>query len=160
MPRDRYGREIDYLRISLTDRCNLRCVYCMSLSEPRFAPGEDMLDVDEIAQVVEAAASVGFRKIRLTGGEPTLRADLLDIVARVAATPGIQDVAMTTNGILLPRIARDLKEAGLRRVNIHVDSLDPERLARVMRWGHLTRSGPVSRPPRKPASRRSSSTAW
>jgi GTP 3',8-cyclase len=137
MPRDRYGREIDYLRISLTDRCNLRCVYCMSLSEPRFAPGEDMLDVDEIAQVVEAAASVGFRKIRLTGGEPTLRADLLDIVAQVAATPGIQDVAMTTNGILLPRIARDLKEAGLRRVNIHVDSLDPERLARVMRWGRL-----------------------
>src|SRR4030095_7311024 len=99
MPRDRYGREIDYLRISLTDRCNLRCVYCMSLSEPRFAPSEDMLDVEEIAQVVEAAASVGFRKIRLTGGEPTLRADLLDIVARLAGGRGLRGLAVTEDGV-------------------------------------------------------------
>jgi GTP 3',8-cyclase len=137
MPRDRYGREIDYLRISLTDRCNLRCVYCMSLSEPRFAPGSDQLDVDEIGRVAEAAAAVGFRKIRLTGGEPTLRTDLLEIVSRVARVPGIADVAMTTNGILLPRLAPALKQAGLRRVNVHIDSLDRERLSRVMRWARF-----------------------
>jgi cyclic pyranopterin phosphate synthase len=137
MPRDRYGREIDYLRISLTDRCNLRCVYCMSLSEPRFAAGGDLLDADEISRVAAAAAGVGFRKIRLTGGEPTLRSDLLEIVSRVAQTPGITDVAMTTNGILLPRLAPALKEAGLRRVNVHVDSLDRDRLSQVMRWARL-----------------------
>jgi cyclic pyranopterin phosphate synthase len=137
MPRDRFGREIDYLRISLTDRCNLRCVYCMSLAEPRYAAGEDLLDVDEIARIAAAAGRVGFRKIRLTGGEPTLRADLLDVVARIATTPGIADVAMTTNGILLPRIAADLKDAGLTRVNIHVDTLHPEHLERLMRWGRV-----------------------
>jgi cyclic pyranopterin phosphate synthase len=137
MPRDRFGREIDYLRISLTDRCNLRCVYCMSLSEGEYAPSADLLDAGEIARVITSAASVGFRKIRFTGGEPTLRSDLLEIVARAAATPGIRDVAMTTNAVLLPRLAPALRAAGLRRVNVHIDSLDPDRLSRVMRWGRL-----------------------
>ncbi len=138
MPRDRFGREIDYLRISLTDHCNLRCVYCMPLTEVSYAPPATTLTPDEIERIVVAAGSVGFRKIRLTGGEPTLRPDLVDIVKRVARAPGIEDVAMTTNGILLSRMAVTLKRAGLTRVNIHVDSLNEERLSRVMRWGKLS----------------------
>jgi cyclic pyranopterin phosphate synthase len=138
VPLDRFQREIDYLRISLTDHCNLRCVYCMPLSEVSYAPPASALTPDEIERVVRAAASVGFRKVRLTGGEPTLRPDLVDIVKRVARVPGIDDVAMTTNGILLRRMAVTLKRAGLRRVNVHVDALDPERLSRVMRWGRLS----------------------
>jgi len=137
MPRDGHGREIDYLRISLTDRCNLRCVYCMPLAGLRFLPAGAQLDAAEIARVVEAAVAVGFRKVRLTGGEPTLRADLVDVVARIARVAGLRDLAMTTNGVLLPRLAPALAAAGLRRVNVHLDALDPERLARVMRWGTL-----------------------
>jgi len=135
MPRDGFGREIDYLRISLTDHCNLRCAYCMPLTGNAFVPSDDLLTAEEIETVVRAAVAVGFRKFRLTGGEPTLRADLVDIVERLARVPGVRDLAMTTNGILLPRLAQRLAAAGLRRVNIHVDSLDPVRLARLMRWG-------------------------
>lgn len=137
MPLDRFDREIDYLRISLTDHCNLRCVYCMPLQGAAYAPLEGLLTAGEIERVARAAASVGFRKVRLTGGEPTLRPDLVDIVERVARVPGIRDVAMTTNGILLPRLAKPLAAAGLRRVNVHVDSLDRERVSRVMRWAKL-----------------------
>lgn len=137
MPLDRFQREIDYLRISLTDHCNLRCVYCMPLQGAAYAPLEGMLTAGEIERVARAAASVGFRKIRLTGGEPTLRQDLVDIVARIARIDGIHDVALTTNGILLPKLAPALADAGLKRVNVHVDSLDRERFARVMRWGRL-----------------------
>lgn len=137
MPLDRFQREIDYLRISLTDHCNLRCVYCMPVQGAAYAPLEGLLTAGEIERVARAAASVGFRKIRLTGGEPTLRPDLVDIVRRIARTDGIRDVALTTNGILLPKLAPALADAGLKRVNVHVDSLDPERFARVMRWGKL-----------------------
>ncbi len=138
MPLDRFQREIDYLRISLTDHCNLRCVYCMPLSEVGYAPPASALTPEEIERLVKAAAAVGFRKVRLTGGEPTLRPDLVDIVKRVSRVPGIRDVAMTTNGILLSRMAMTLKRAGLTRVNIHIDSLDPERMSRLMRWGKLS----------------------
>jgi cyclic pyranopterin phosphate synthase len=137
MPLDRFQREIDYLRISVTDHCNLRCVYCMPLQGAAYAPLEGLLTASEIERVARAAARVGFRKIRLTGGEPTLRPDLVDIVGRIAAVPGIEDVALTTNGILLPRLAPALKAAGLKRVNVHVDSLDRERVSRVMRWAKL-----------------------
>ncbi len=137
MPRDGYGREIDYLRISLTDHCNLRCIYCMPETGLQFIPSADLLTAAEIEQVGRAAVAVGFRKFRLTGGEPTLRVDLPEIVARVSGVPGVADLSMTTNGILLPRLASELRRAGLRRVNVHVDSLDPTRLARVMRWGSL-----------------------
>jgi len=137
MPRDRFGREIDYLRISLTDHCNLRCVYCMPLAGNRYAPSPDLLTASEIERVARAALAVGFRRIRLTGGEPTLRGDLLEIVERLAALPGLADLALTTNGVLLPRLAHGLAAAGLRRVNVHLDSLDPGRVARVMRWGTL-----------------------
>jgi GTP 3',8-cyclase len=137
MPRDSFNREIDYLRISVIDNCNLRCVYCMPLEGLRFLPRDELLTPSEIELVVRAAVSVGFRKFRLTGGEPTLRADVVDVVARLARIPGIADLAMTTNGVLLARLAPALAAAGLRRVNVHLDSLDPERLARVMRWGSL-----------------------
>jgi cyclic pyranopterin phosphate synthase len=135
--KDRFGREIDYLRISVIDTCNLRCVYCMPVRGLTFVPSEELLTADEIERVARAAATVGFRRIRLTGGEPTLRPDIVDIVRRVSAVPGIGEVSMTTNAVLLPRLARSLKEAGLRRINIHVDTLDPERLKRIMRFGTL-----------------------
>lgn len=137
MVQDRYGRTIDYLRISVIDHCNLRCVYCMPLSGLRLTPSAELLTPAEIECVVRAAAALGFRKVRLTGGEPTLRADLVEIVSRVAAVDGIADVSMTTNGVLLPRMVDELAAAGLTRVNLHIDSLDAERLSRVMRFGTL-----------------------
>jgi cyclic pyranopterin phosphate synthase len=135
VPQDRFGREINYLRISVIDHCNLRCVYCMPLRGLQFVPSPELLTAREIETVAKAALSVGFRKFRLTGGEPTLRPDLLEIVERIAALPGVTDLALTTNGILLPRMARELAQAGLRRVNIHVDTFHPERLKRIMRFG-------------------------
>jgi len=135
VPKDSFGREIDYLRLSLTDRCNLRCVYCMPLSGLRFLPSSELLSAGEIERVARAAIGVGFRKFRLTGGEPTLRLDLIEIVERLAALPGVGDLALTTNALLMPRLARPLRIAGLSRVNIHIDSLDPATVERQMRWG-------------------------
>jgi len=135
MPHDGFGRTIDYLRISVIDHCNLRCVYCMPLSGLKFARSEQLLSPAEIERVARAAVAVGFRKIRLTGGEPTLRPDLLEIVERLGPLPGLADLAMTTNAILLPRLAAQLARAGLRRVNVHLDALHPGRLQRVMRFG-------------------------
>jgi cyclic pyranopterin phosphate synthase len=139
MPKDRFGREIDYLRISLIDRCNLRCIYCMPLTGLRFAPPAELLSAAEIEVVGRAAVAAGFGRVRLTGGEPTLRADLVEVVSRLSSVVGIRDIAMTTNGILLPKLAGDLKRAGLRRVNIHIDTLNPERVRQIMRWGDLAR---------------------
>ena len=135
MPLDGFGRTIDYLRISVIDHCNLRCVYCMPLSGLKFARSDDLLSPAEIESVARAAIAVGFRKVRLTGGEPTLRPDLLEIVERLGRLSGLRDIAMTTNGILLPRLAEPLARAGLRRVNIHIDTLHPGRLQRIMRFG-------------------------
>ena len=137
MPRDRFGREIDYLRISVIDHCNLRCVYCMPLRGLTFVPAPDLLTAAEIETVARAAVSVGFRKFRLTGGEPTLRSDIVDIVGRIAALPGVEDVAMTSNAVLLPQLAAPLKAAGLTRINVHVDTFHPERLKKIMRFGSL-----------------------
>src|SRR5258708_40062060 len=106
VPRDSFGREIDYLRISLIDRCNLRCVYCMPLEGLRFLPNSELLSAAEIERVVRAAVSVGFRKFRLTGGEPTLRLDLLGIVERVAAIDGVRAPPLATNALLMPELAR------------------------------------------------------
>jgi cyclic pyranopterin phosphate synthase len=136
MPRDAFGREIGYLRISLIDHCNLRCVYCMPLEGIACTPPAELLSPAEIGLVARAAVATGFRKIRLTGGEPTLRADLVDVVRAVTAS-GIPDLSLTTNAIRLPGLAPALVAAGLRRVNVHLDTLDPERLARVMRGGSL-----------------------
>jgi len=133
---DQYGRDIRDLRISLTDRCNLRCVYCMP-EEMVFKPRAELLTDDEILTVVRAAAELGVRKIRLTGGEPTVRPNLTDLVRRIASVPGIQDLAMTTNGIRLAALAQPLAEAGLRRVNVSLDSLDAEKFRKITRWGNL-----------------------
>lgn len=135
MPKDAFNREIDYLRISVIDRCNLRCVYCMPLNGLRFLPNPELLTAAEIERVARAAVDVGFRKFRLTGGEPTLRADLVEIVERMASIAGIGELALTTNALLMPRLAKPLKAAGLSRVNVHLDSLDPATVERQMRWG-------------------------
>jgi cyclic pyranopterin phosphate synthase len=135
MPLDGFGRTIDYLRVSLIDHCNLRCVYCMPLSGLRFARSDDLLSAAELERVARAAGAVGFRRIRLTGGEPTLRPDLVEIVERLGHLSSLRDLAMTTNGILLPRLAARLASAGLRRLNIHIDTLHPGRLQRLMRFG-------------------------
>jgi len=133
--RDRFGREINYLRISLTDRCNLRCVYCMPMHGLTFVPNQELLTAGELEKVVRAAVDAGFYKVRLTGGEPTLRADIVDIVRRLARIDGVEQLVMTTNGYRLPHIAQELAEAGLKRVNIHVDSLNKESIAKIMRLG-------------------------
>lgn len=133
--KDSFGREINYLRLSLTDRCNLRCVYCMPMHGLTFVPNPELLTADEIERVVQAAVAVGFHKVRLTGGEPTLRQDIVDIVRRLAGIEGVEQLVMTTNGYRLPHIAQDLAQAGLRRVNIHVDSLDRESISKIMRLG-------------------------
>jgi cyclic pyranopterin phosphate synthase len=137
VPRDRFLREIDYLRLSVIDHCNLRCVYCMPLRGLRFVPSPELLTAAEIETVVRGAVKVGFHKFRLTGGEPTLRPDIVEVTRRIASVEGVEDVAMTSNAILLPRLARPLREAGLRRLNIHVDTLHPERLTKLMRFGSL-----------------------
>jgi cyclic pyranopterin phosphate synthase len=137
VPLDRFSRQIDYLRLSVIDHCNLRCVYCMPLRGLTFVPAPELLTAAEIETVARAAVGVGFRKFRLTGGEPTLRPDLVEITSRIASVPGVQGLAMTTNGILLPRLAKPLREAGLTRLNIHVDTLHPERLKKIMRFASL-----------------------
>ena len=133
---DRFGRNINYLRISLTDKCNLRCVYCMP-EDITFRPRAELLQDDEIDRLVHLFASLGFNKIRLTGGEPTVRQNIVDIVGRIAQTPGIQTVAMTTNGLLLNELAQPLAEAGLQRVNISIDTLNPEKFNKITRWGKV-----------------------
>jgi GTP 3',8-cyclase len=139
MPRDSFNRQIDYLRISLIDRCNMRCVYCMPLNGIRFLPNPDLLTAQEIEMVVRAAVGVGFHKFRLTGGEPTLRSDLVEIVQRVTSVDGVHGLAMTTNAMLLENLAQPLKEAGLTRINVHLDSLNPDTVERQMRWGSFAR---------------------
>ena len=133
---DRFGRNIHYLRISLTDHCNLRCIYCMP-EDQTFRPNKDLMQDDEILLLTRLFAGLGFDKIRLTGGEPTVRAHIVDIVRGIASTPGIRSVSMTTNGLLLSRLARQLAEAGLQRVNISIDTLDPDKFKRLTRWGKL-----------------------
>ena len=135
MPRDSYGRDIHYLRISLTDKCNLRCVYCMS-EDMIFRPNDELLTTAEILRLVGIFARLGIDKIRLTGGEPTVHPDLVNIVRGIHAT-GITRISMTTNGLRLVELARPLKEAGLERVNVSIDTLDPMRFKRVTRWGQL-----------------------
>jgi len=133
---DRFGRNIHYLRISLTDHCNLRCIYCMP-EDQTFRPNADLMQDDEILLLAQLFASLGFDKIRLTGGEPTVRAHIVDIVRGIASTPGIRSVSMTTNGLLLSRLAGQLAEAGLQRVNISIDTLNPDKFKRLTRWGKL-----------------------
>jgi GTP 3',8-cyclase len=136
MALDRFGRKIHYLRISLTDHCNLRCIYCMP-EDQTFRPNADLMQDDEIFMFARLFAELGFDKIRLTGGEPTVRANIVEIVRGIASTLGIRNVSMTTNGILLKRLAKPLAEAGLQRVNVSIDTLDPDKFKRLTRWGKL-----------------------
>lgn len=136
MPFDRYNRNIDYLRISLTDACNLRCVYCMP-EQMTFRPREELLSDAELTRLIGLFGAVGFRKIRFTGGEPTLRSSLVELVRQATRTPGIETVGLTTNGVLLAGLAAPLREAGLRSVNLSLDTLDPEKFRRITRWGRL-----------------------
>lgn len=133
---DRFGRLIHYLRISLTDRCNLRCVYCMP-EDMTFRPTAELLQDDELLFLVHLFASLGIDKFRLTGGEPTVRANIIALVEGIAHTPGVRSLSMTTNGVLLSRLAQPLAEAGLQRVNISLDTLDPQKFKRVTRWGSV-----------------------
>ena len=133
---DRFGRRIRYLRVSLTDHCNLRCVYCMP-EESSFQPSAELMQDDEVLTFVRLFAGLGFDKFRLTGGEPTIRARLVELVHGIASTPGIRSLSMTTNGVLLPRLAQPLATAGLQRVNISLDTLDPDKFSRLTRGGSL-----------------------
>jgi len=133
---DRFGRKITYLRISLTDHCNLRCVYCMP-EDMTFRPTAEMMQDEEVFTLTRLFASLGFTKVRLTGGEPTVRAHIVDIVRGIASTEGIKSVSMTTNGVLLSKLAQPLAEAGLQRVNVSIDTLNPEKFHRLTRWGKL-----------------------
>jgi GTP 3',8-cyclase len=135
---DSYGRRIDYLRISVTDRCNLRCVYCMPSEGVPWREPDEILTFEEIERFAAAAVDEGISKIRLTGGEPLVRSGIVDHVARLRAITGIEAIAITTNGVLLPRYASALVEAGLTRVNISLDSLDPAVYAAVTRGGKLS----------------------
>ena len=133
---DRFGRKIHYLRISLTDHCNLRCIYCMP-EDQTFRPNANLMQDDEILLLTRLFAGLGFDKIRLTGGEPTVRAHVVDIVRGIASTPGINSVSMTTNGVLLSKKAKPLAEAGLQRVNISIDTLNAAKFKRLTRWGDM-----------------------
>ncbi len=134
---DQYGRTLQDLRISLTDRCNLRCVYCMPAEGIDFRPSEELLQDDELLLLVRIAAELGVRKVRLTGGEPTVRPGLVDLVQGIRAVPGIEDIAMTTNGLLLEFLATPLARAGLRRVNVSLDTLDAAKFHRITRGGRV-----------------------
>lgn len=134
---DRFGRQHTYLRVSVTDRCNYRCVYCMPEEGLDWMPRADILTYEEIARIVGIFAGMGVRRVRLTGGEPTVRRDIGALVGAVAAVPGILDLAMTTNGHTLAKQAKMLADRGLHRVNVSLDSLDPARFARLTRGGRL-----------------------
>ncbi|NDJ54822.1 MAG: GTP 3',8-cyclase MoaA [Chloroflexi bacterium] len=133
---DRFGRNINYLRISLTDKCNLRCVYCMP-EDMAFQPNSDLLQDEELLTLFDLFVELGFRKFRLTGGEPTIRKNVVDLVGGMSRRAPDSEISMTTNGILLDRLAQPLREAGLARCNISVDTLVPERYEKITRWGSV-----------------------
>jgi len=134
---DRFNRKINYLRISVTDRCNLRCVYCMPAEGVTLLSHSDILSFDEIVEVTKAAVRKGVDKIRITGGEPLVRKGIVDLVGLIAQIEGIQDLSMTTNAIFLDKYADDLAKAGLQRVNISLDTMNPEKFSQVTRGGDI-----------------------
>jgi GTP 3',8-cyclase len=134
---DSFGRVHDNLRISVTDRCNVRCFYCMPEAGVQFVDRSQILDFEEIERFTRIAVTLGITKLRLTGGEPLVRRGLPDLVRRLAPIPGIRDLALTTNGVLLPEMAAPLHQAGLRRINVHLDTLDRERFHQITRRDDL-----------------------
>ena len=134
---DRLGRDITYLRISVTDKCNLRCRYCMPEEGVCKRSHTDMMTEDEIIRAVEAAAELGITKVRITGGEPLVKKSIVSICRRTAAVPGIREVCLTTNGVYLPSLAKELKEAGVKRINLSLDTLEEAKYAHITRVGKL-----------------------
>ena len=137
--RDAFGRRIEYLRVSVTDKCNLRCVYCMPVEGLPWLKREEILDYEEIAAIIRVMAAMGLRRVRLTGGEPLVRRELPTLVGMLAEIPGVDDLSLTTNGILLDRLSAPLVEAGLRRINVSLDSLSHVRFAEITRRDALDR---------------------
>ena len=135
--KDQYGREINYLRLSVTELCNLRCCYCMPETGVCKKPHAAMLTEDEMIDAVGAAASLGVTKLRITGGEPLVKRNIVSICARAAKVMGIREVCITTNGVMLPKMATGLRAAGVSRVNLSLDTLDPDKYARITRVGRL-----------------------
>ena len=134
---DSFNRQIDYLRISITDRCNLRCVYCMPEEGIKLIDHKDILSFEEIAEFTAAAAEMGITKVRITGGEPLARKGVVNLVKLLSKIEGIKDLAMTTNGIFLAKYAKELKDAGLHRVNVSLDTMDPKKFFELTRGGSL-----------------------
>ncbi len=135
---DGFDRRVTYLRVSLTDRCNYRCTYCMPEAGVDLVPRAEVLSIEELARVVGVLARAGVRRVRLTGGEPTVRHGLVDLVEKLAAI-GLDDLAMTTNGHVLAELAAPLRRAGLSRLNVSIDTLDPVKFRQITRWGDLAR---------------------
>jgi cyclic pyranopterin phosphate synthase len=134
---DSFGREITYLRVSVTDKCNLRCIYCMPEEGVRLKSHSDILRIEELARIIDIASRLGITHVRLTGGEPLVRQGIVTLVCFLSEIPGICDVSITTNGLLLPGLALRLREAGLNRVNVSLDTLKPERFKQITRSGDL-----------------------
>ncbi len=145
---DRFKRKINYLRISVTDMCNLRCGYCMPAEGVKLVQHDDILSFEEITALTRQAVALGMDKVRLTGGEPLIRRDILALVEMLGQIKGIQDFAMTTNGILLPDYAPGLKAAGIQRLNISLDTLDPIRYRAITRSGRNSSSALRPKPKR------------
>src|SRR5208283_2611019 len=134
---DKYNRIIDYMRISVTDRCNLRCIYCMPSEGIRPVAHKDILRYEEIIRIVSAAAKLGVKKIRITGGEPLTRKNLSFLIASLNEIEGIEDISLTTNGVLLRQQVRELAASGLKRVNVSLDSLNPDKYREITRGGDI-----------------------
>lgn len=134
---DKFNREINYLRISVTDKCNLRCTYCMPEEGIEFRKQENFLTFEEIVEIVKAASELGINKIRLTGGEPLVKRDIVDLVRKISKIDGIEKISMTTNGVLLSNNANDLKDAGLTSINVSLDTLDPNKYSILTRGGKI-----------------------
>jgi GTP 3',8-cyclase len=134
---DRFNRKLNYLRISVTDRCNLRCIYCMPEEGIKLFRHEEILSFDDIAGFTKVAVSNGITKVRLTGGEPLVRKGVTKLVKMISEIKGIEDLSMTTNGTLLKQYAKELREAGLQRVNISLDTIDPEKFKTITRFGDI-----------------------
>ena len=137
--KDLYSRRINYMRISITDLCNLRCEYCMPAEGISKKDHEDMLSLEEIVEIVKAGVKLGIDKVRITGGEPLVRNGIVEFIQMISNIDGIKDIAITTNGILLPKYAESLKKAGLKRVNISIDSLKPDKYKEITRGGDISK---------------------
>ncbi|MFH2133423.1 MAG: radical SAM protein [bacterium] len=137
--KDPFNRSINYLRISVTDKCNLRCHYCMPAEGVKLIRHEDLLSFEEITEFTRTAVAMGIDKVRLTGGEPLVRRGIVSLVEKIAAIPGIRDLAMSTNGIFLDTFSRPLWEAGMQRLNVSLDTLDPERYREITRGGDVSK---------------------